>query len=90
MGLADILLEQPTVDINFRDEKGMTLVAIACSTPIEEAILDQLKYLVTDKKADCTIKDVGDATPVSRDHPSTSWAALLLSPSLIGDLFYSE
>lgn len=65
MGLIDVLLEQPSVDINFRDDQGMTLVGIACATPLDRSICDQIKYLVEDKNADCTLSDVNKSTPVS-------------------------
>ena len=64
MGLLEILLKQPGVDINFRDDKGMTLVAIACASPLEEGLYDQLDYLINKKSADCTIADVQGNTPV--------------------------
>jgi hypothetical protein len=65
MGLIDVLLDQPSVDINVRDDQGMTLVALACSTMLDETIVEQVRFLVEDKKADCSLADVNKATPVS-------------------------
>jgi len=65
MGLADILLEQPSVDINFRLDSGMTLVSFACASPLFEDIVEQLEYLVIKKKAVCNLVDANDANAVS-------------------------
>jgi len=64
VGLADILLEQPSVDINFRLDGGMTLVHMACSSSLEEGIVEQLEYLVVKKSADCTLMDDSNANAV--------------------------
>ena len=45
----------------------MTLVAIACSSPLAEGIEENLNYLVEKFKADCTIPDLTGKTPVSED-----------------------
>jgi len=63
-GLADMILEQPDVDINFKDDQGMTLVAIACASPLTEGIVEQLEYLVDKFKADCTITDITGKSPL--------------------------
>lgn len=65
IGLTDLLLEHPAVDINFRLDSGMTLVSMACASPLVEGIVDQVKYLVETKKADCTLTDARDANAVS-------------------------
>ena len=43
----------------------MTLVATACSSPLVEDIVAQVRYLVEDKGADATIPDVNGNTAVS-------------------------
>jgi len=65
VGLANLLLEQPTVDINFRLDSGMTLVSLACSSPLVDGIVDQISYLVVTKNADCTIADADGMNAVS-------------------------
>ena len=42
----------------------MTLLAIACGSPLEEGIVEQIKYLVDKKGADCSIKDVSGNSPL--------------------------
>ena len=64
-GLADILSQQPGVDINFKDDKGMTLVAIAAASPLIGGLYQQVEYLVKQKKADATITDSEGSDPVS-------------------------
>ena len=75
MGLADLLLEQPSVDINFRLDTGMTLVAVACSSQLVDDIVSQLEYLVVKKKADCTLVNADNANAVSAIGRSFSFAA---------------
>jgi hypothetical protein len=65
VGLTDMLLDQPAVDINFRLDSGMTLVSVACGSPLVEGIVDQIKYLVETKNADCKLVDAGGSTAVS-------------------------
>lgn len=65
VGLTDLLLEHPTVDINFRVDSGMTLVSMACASPLVEGIVDQIKYLIETKNADCTLTDASDCNAVS-------------------------
>lgn len=59
MGLADMLLQQPGIDLNCQDENGMTLVALtlAGGGVVSPSTLEQLNYLIVEKKADCTVKD---------------------------------
>lgn len=68
VGLADLLLAQPTVDINLRLDSGMTLVSLACSSPLIDGIVDQITYLVITKNADCTIADASNMNAVSCCH----------------------
>ena len=37
----------------------MTLVGLACSSPLEPGIVEQVEYLVKRQKADVTITDTG-------------------------------
>ncbi|XP_070180050.1 poly [ADP-ribose] polymerase tankyrase-like isoform X2 [Littorina saxatilis] len=57
-GIVDYLLNLPDTDINFQDEKGMTLVSIAASSQLQKGLDEQIKYLVMDKKANPTIPDL--------------------------------
>ncbi|KAL3874859.1 hypothetical protein ACJMK2_037816 [Sinanodonta woodiana] len=57
IGLVDYLLSQPGVDIDFKNDEGKTLTSIATSSPLEDGLYEQIKYLIEDKKADPTIKD---------------------------------
>ena len=43
---------------------GMTLLAIGCSSALEEGLPDQIKYLIEKKGADPCLKDVNDNTMV--------------------------
>ncbi|XP_071081128.1 poly [ADP-ribose] polymerase tankyrase-like [Haliotis cracherodii] len=58
MGMVELLLNQPGMDINFKDESGMTLTSIAVRSKITSALVRQVEYLVNDKKADPTITDL--------------------------------
>ena len=44
---------------------GLTLVAIACSSPLEEGIVEQVEYLVEKRGAHTTICDLKGNSPVS-------------------------
>ncbi|KAK3611456.1 hypothetical protein CHS0354_032737 [Potamilus streckersoni] len=57
IGLVDYLLSQPGVDIDFKNDEGKTLTSIATSSPLENGLYEQIRYLIEDKKADPTIKD---------------------------------
>ncbi|KAL4238217.1 hypothetical protein ACF0H5_002929 [Mactra antiquata] len=57
IGIVDFLLKQKGVDINFKNDAGLTLTSVAASSTLTNGLIDQLKYLM-DKKADPTIKDV--------------------------------
>ena len=56
---------------------GMTLVAMACGSPLEEGVLEQVEYLINEKGADCTIPDVHGNTPVSKATQSSISMATL-------------
>lgn len=62
-GLVDLLLNQPGVDINFKDDKGRTLVSIAASSKLVPELMDQLNYLLN-KKADCSLADLEGYNPL--------------------------
>ena len=55
----------------------MTLVAMACGSPLEDGILEQVEYLINEKGADCTIPDVHGNTPVSKATQSSVSTATL-------------
>uniref|UniRef100_T1IYM8 Poly [ADP-ribose] polymerase n=1 Tax=Strigamia maritima TaxID=126957 RepID=T1IYM8_STRMM len=57
MGLVDLLLEQPGVDINFKDEKGVSLLMLAASSPLTPDLVEQVQYLLEGQKADCLMTD---------------------------------
>ncbi|KAL5008431.1 hypothetical protein ScPMuIL_014012 [Solemya velum] len=59
VGLVDFLLKQPDSDINFKNDRGMTLVSVAVSSKLEEGLLSQVDYLLK-KGADARIKDAED------------------------------
>ncbi len=42
----------------------MTLVSLACSSPLEEGIVSQIDYLVNKQKADVSINDTDKNTPL--------------------------
>ena len=44
---------------------GMTLVAIACASPLMKDLYDHIKYLIEETKADCRIVDGDMNTMVS-------------------------
>ncbi|GAB1609603.1 poly [ADP-ribose] polymerase tankyrase-like isoform X2 [Argonauta hians] len=62
-GLVDYLLNQPGADINFKDERGRTLVSLAAESQLVPEILRELKYLV-EKKADCSLVDLEGYNPL--------------------------
>ncbi|CAD5123349.1 DgyrCDS11707 [Dimorphilus gyrociliatus] len=57
ISLANYLIDDVGVDINIKNDKGMTLVSIASSSSLSEDLYDQMVYLVEEKKADVTILD---------------------------------
>ncbi|KAL8622950.1 hypothetical protein ACOMHN_027071 [Nucella lapillus] len=57
-GIVDYLLNLPNTDINFKDDKGMTLVSIATSSRLQPGLEEQIAYLVKEKKADPTVPDL--------------------------------
>lgn len=58
IGIVDFLLSLPKTDINFKDEKGMTLVSIAAASRLQPGLCEQIDYLVKEKGADPTITDI--------------------------------
>ncbi|CAH1779903.1 unnamed protein product [Owenia fusiformis] len=63
-GLTDYLLALPGIDIDFRDESGMTLLmnALTNNWGEEDAIYNQVWKLSKKKGAKCTLVDVDDTT----------------------------
>jgi len=43
---------------------GETLLLIACSSEKEKGLVEQIRYLVAEKRADCTLVDNSGKTPV--------------------------
>ena len=64
IGCADLLLEQPSVELNFRDDSGATLVMLTAASPMTKYMVDQMKYLIK-KKADLTLVDINNRNAVS-------------------------
>ena len=64
VGCADLLLEQPNVDLNFRDDSGATLVMLTAASPMTKYMVDQMKYLIR-KKADLSLVDINNRNAVS-------------------------
>ena len=69
VGCADLLLEDPNVDVNFRDEDGWTIVMLTVGQLIPE-MWEQLMHLVEEKNASVTLKDANDWTAVRFDSSS--------------------
>ncbi|XP_052767208.1 poly [ADP-ribose] polymerase tankyrase-like isoform X2 [Mya arenaria] len=59
VGIVDYLLKQSGVDINFKDDAGMTLTSVAVSSALEPGLYDQVKHLLS-KGANPTITDVNN------------------------------
>ncbi|OWF45703.1 Poly(ADP-ribose) polymerase pme-5 [Mizuhopecten yessoensis] len=57
MGLVDFLLKMPGVDINFKNDSGMTLISLACGSELNSGLYDQIVYLM-DKGSDPSITDI--------------------------------
>ncbi|XP_064600796.1 poly [ADP-ribose] polymerase tankyrase-like [Liolophura sinensis] len=75
-GIVSILLEDERVDVNFRDDRGQTLVHIAASSPLAKDLYDQMEYLIEEKG--------GDATAVSMEG-DTALTLLLFAPQNTGE-----
>lgn len=48
------------------------MVALACASPLDDGLVDDIEYLVKKKKADCTIVDVAENTPVNNNCDNNS------------------
>jgi len=57
------MLENPDVDVNCKDEKGRTLLSL-CIDTLDDESFEQVRYLIEDKKADVTMADLSDHTPL--------------------------
>ena len=64
-GIADLILEQPGVDLNFRDDSGSTLVMLTAANHMTKNIVDQMEYLVNKKGAKVDLVDVNGQNAVS-------------------------
>lgn len=63
--IANYLIEDIGVDINIKNDKGMTLVSIAASSSMDDGLYEQIVYLVEDMKADVKILDNMNNSAVS-------------------------
>ncbi|XP_066280586.1 poly [ADP-ribose] polymerase tankyrase-like isoform X1 [Branchiostoma lanceolatum] len=54
---------QPLADVNFKDEKGLTLVAMLAASPLSTGLPQQICYLIK-RNADITIPDLEGWTPL--------------------------
>ncbi|XP_076462850.1 uncharacterized protein LOC143295161 [Babylonia areolata] len=63
-GVVSLLLEDDRVDVNFPNEDGETLLFIACSSEKDEDLIEQIRYLIEGKGADCTIVNNNGDTPL--------------------------
>lgn len=61
VGIVDYLFKQKNVDINFKNDEGLTLLSVATSSTLTPGLYEQVKYL-TDRQADVTIRDVSGLT----------------------------
>jgi ankyrin repeat protein len=64
-GLCDYLLTEHHVDINFKTDDGLTLVMLTVGLEISPSSVQQLDYVVTKHKADCTSVDANGSNAVS-------------------------
>ncbi len=64
-GLCDYLLTEHHVDIKFKTDDGLTLVMLTVGFPISSSSVQQLEYVVTKHKADCTCIDSNGSNAVS-------------------------
>ena len=53
------------VDINFKTDDGLTLVMLTVGLEISAAVVEQLEYVVTKHKADCSSIDSNGNNAVS-------------------------
>ncbi|CAF5068500.1 unnamed protein product, partial [Rotaria sp. Silwood1] len=56
-GLCDYLLTEHDIDINFKTDDGLTLVMLTVGLEVSLSSTQQLDYVVTKHKADCTCVD---------------------------------
>ncbi|CAF3862176.1 unnamed protein product [Adineta steineri] len=56
-GICDYLLTDHHVDINFKTDDGLTLVMLTVGLDVSSSSVQQLDYVVTKHKADCTCVD---------------------------------
>jgi hypothetical protein len=66
-GLCDYLLTEHNVDINFKTDDGLTLVMLTVGLEISSSAVEQLEYVVTKHKADCSSIDGNESNAVSFD-----------------------
>jgi hypothetical protein len=64
-GLCDYLLTDHNADINFKTDDGLTLVMLTVGLEISSSVVEQLEYVVTKHKADCTATDANGSNAVS-------------------------
>ena len=76
-GCSDLLLSQPGVDVNFKDDSGATLLLNACKSIMTVDTLKQLKYLIK-KGADVSAVDIRGRNAV-RSNERMKWAQRVLN-----------
>ena len=64
-GIADLILDQPGVDLNFRDDRGSTLVMLTAAQPMSKYIVEQMEYLLR-KGAKVDLVDANGQNAVSK------------------------
>jgi len=57
------MLQEPNVDVNCKDDKGRTLLAL-CLLNINKKSEEFIHYLLEEKKADPNMADVDGVTPL--------------------------
>ncbi|GAB6020532.1 hypothetical protein CHUAL_003215 [Chamberlinius hualienensis] len=64
IGLAESLLHQSNIDLEFKDDNGLSYVMLAACSPLIPALVDTFRYLIVNKKAKCTDIDIHGNTPL--------------------------
>ena len=85
-GLCDYLLTDYHVDINFKTDEGLTLVMLTVGLQISLSSQQQLDYVVTKHKADCTMTD-GNGNNAVRCFIIICLSTVLLIIYLLSSLF---
>ena len=57
------MLKEENVDVNCKDDKGWTLLAL-CLLNVNKQSEEFIEFLLKDKKADPNLADIDDVTPL--------------------------